>query len=618
MDERPLFNDGLGRMTLGICILVVGGLWHCVAVTALGAAPARRAAILSSKEIRESGLSDLLTVQMQELPGVELVERDLLKSVMNEVGLFMMLGADQPENRRKAGALLKADILVLLTVEQIAEEKRIKVIISECSNGARLRVGWVLYDARYIHGACRDLMKIVRETLARFEGGVKQIVGVSYFVSRNLVHNYDHLQAGYANLLSSALSSSPGVAVIEIEEARSLRLEEELAGDMQTDRVVPLFVQGEFRVQNPGSKEQARVNMTVTISDSSGTIRQMDYNDLPMDGAAGFLTDDVRLEVLRLSRSPSLKTLDKEKQFARLVADASEFAIVGEWKYSIGMREAAVLLKPDSVAQRRKLIYEYLGVDKPRFALEHLEAMIYRHLISIGEAVTLSDKCIRRLCGVYPFGVPAKIRSCRRDFLLTAYLEILKLEPSGPEPWTQDHQRWYEFLIPQWLSCHYMHGCPTKQDLDFCLHFHEEILPEEAEPTKGFIVLLNGHCDPGWSKRCTGIHSEPLYFAKHPEHFSEQDFLDFITAMSRSKRPLPRLYGRYALLQHQYHKRLREKERMDDLCSEARSLTDEARKLEAFGVLAGAVGELLQKIEKHIRDNSDGDKGITRGARVNE
>ena len=89
MKERPLFHDSPGRISLGICILVVAVLWHCGAVNALGVAPARRVAILSSKEIRQSGLTDLLTVQVQELSGIKLVERDLLKSIIFNIDFLL-------------------------------------------------------------------------------------------------------------------------------------------------------------------------------------------------------------------------------------------------------------------------------------------------------------------------------------------------------------------------------------------------------------------------------------------------------------------------------------------------------------------------------------------------
>ena len=166
-----------------------------------------------------------------------------------------MLGADQVENRRQAGVLLKADMLVLLSLEEAKSKKpTVKIVISDCSNGARLRIGWIPFNKDELENSCRDLTKIVHNTLKRFKDGVKQIVGVSHLVSRNLVHDYDHLQAGYAYLLQNALSSSPGVAVIEVEEARSIRHESELAGDIKSGRVVPLFVEGEFRMQRAASK----------------------------------------------------------------------------------------------------------------------------------------------------------------------------------------------------------------------------------------------------------------------------------------------------------------------------------------------------------------------------
>jgi len=136
----------------------------CIAGTDSESGPSQRLAILSSKEVQQSGLSDLLTVQLQERPGVELVERDLLKKVFDEVALTMMLGADQTENRRKAGALLKADMLVLLSLEKAEDKKNVRLVISDCSSGARLRIGWVPFDRSKLDNTCRGLIRIVSET----------------------------------------------------------------------------------------------------------------------------------------------------------------------------------------------------------------------------------------------------------------------------------------------------------------------------------------------------------------------------------------------------------------------------------------------------------------------
>jgi hypothetical protein len=545
-------------------------------------------AVLSSKEIQESGLSDVVIVEVQNLAGVELVERDLLQKVLDEVALTMMLGADQPENRRKAGALLKADMLVLLSLQKGEDSENVKVVISDCSSGARLHIGWVPFEKDRLEDTSRELTKAVQDTLERFKEGVRQIIGVSYFISRNLVHDYDHLQAGYTNLLGNALSSLPGIAVIEIEEARSIRLEEQLAGDMQTDRVIPLFVEGEFRVDKGRAKKPAEVHMTVRISDNAGTVRQIERTDLSMDKVAQFITNDVATELLRMSKAPSLKVLDKQQQLEKLAARASEFARVGAWKHSVGLREAAVLLRPDSAEQRVQLVHEYCLMGQRRRGIEHLEFMIFNQMIDIGKASALSKKLFSE-------------KSYRRHFLRGAFLEILNLEPSKQSRARAEYQAWYKLLVTQLLSARYGPGCGSKDDLEFYLHIQESVLPEKLGPSRRFILFLQDHIVPGWSKRRAGVHSEPFYFAKHPEHFSEQDFLDFITALSLSKKPLASFYGQYALLYHEYHKRRRQGEAMNDLRDEAALLVNEMNEHRFRGKLAG---EVLKKIEQYIQQHN--------------
>jgi hypothetical protein len=591
MRGRLLPASNLGGMALRICILIAAVSVVRIAAAASGTVPARRLAILSCEEIQESGLSDLLTVRLQELPNVGLVERNLLKEVMDEVALTMMLGADQPENRRKAGALLKADVLVLLSLQKGEDSDNVKVVISDCSSGARLHIGWVPFEKDRLEDTCRELAKAVQDTLDRFREGVRQIIGVSYFVSRNLVHDYDHLQAGYTNLLGNALSLLPGIAVIEIEEARSIRLEEQLAGDMQTYRAVPLFVEGEFRVDKSRAKKPAEVHMTVRISNNAGVVRQIERKDLSMDKVAQFITDDVATELLRLSKGPSLKVLDKQQQLEKLAARASEFARVGAWKHSVGLREAAVLLRPDSAEQRVQLIHEYCLMGQRRRGFEHLEFMIFNQMIDIGKASALSKKLFSE-------------KSYRRHFLRGAFLEILNLAPSKQSRERAEYQGWYELLVTQLLSTRYGPGCGSKDDLEFYLHIQESVLPEELGPSRRFILFLQDHIVPGWSKRRAGVHSEPLYFAKHPEHFSEQNFLDFITALSLSKKPLASFYGQYALLYHEYHKRRRQGEAMNDLREEAALLVNEMKEHRFLGRLAGETGKVLKKIEQYIQQHN--------------
>ena len=94
----------------------------------------------------------------------------------------------------------------------------------------------------------------MKATRQRFPKGIEQIIGVGPFLSQNLLHDFDYLQSGFAALLAQGLSTYPGVAVLEIEEVRAIGRELELSGGELSDRVVPVILEGEYRMS-----EQARV-----------------------------------------------------------------------------------------------------------------------------------------------------------------------------------------------------------------------------------------------------------------------------------------------------------------------------------------------------------------------
>lgn len=584
----------------------------------------QRLAILSSKEIQESGLADLLTVKVQKIKDVELVERELLEKVLDEMTVSMMLGAKNLENRITAGGLLKANMLVLLSLENMEDKNSVKIVISSCSNGARLYVGWVSFDQSNLETTSNNLAKIVEETLERFESGVKQIIGISPFISRNLVHDYDHLQAGFANLLDNALSSSPGVAVIEIEEARSIRQEDEFAGIQNINRIVPVFVEGEFRFHDAISKKHTGLNLTIRISDNAGIIKQIENNDLDIDSVAGFLAIDTASGILKLSGSTSVRVLNKEEQFLRLIRKADEFAQLGAWEQSTELREAAVLLRPDSVGQRIMVIEECCKMinclpqsknfpldifehNLWRPAFEHLEYMIQNRMINITKALKLFEKCQEKF--------PPSGKSYKRNFMLKVYPKILTLSTQEPHsnPQEKDVLEWYRLLIYQVICGPFPRGrCPDEDDLHFYLQLHENVLPAEMGPSVEFIHFLQYYAKPEWLVQDQKSHSledylKAEYVAGCPEHFTEQQFLDFIVALKNSQRPLCNYYGRYTILLHEYNIRKKKGETLADLRDETELLIGGLEKHEfkyflRLGQnerpLLKEAKELLRKIEK--------------------
>ena len=142
--SRAALASVLGKPTGASALRLIYGI---IAVLLSGSLPAIGAegdsfhhwAILAAPEMRESGVSDLLTAQLTA-EKVELVEREQLAAVTREIELSKLLGADAAAQRLKVGQLAKADALVLLSLVEHDKKKFVKLVISDCRYGSRLRL----------------------------------------------------------------------------------------------------------------------------------------------------------------------------------------------------------------------------------------------------------------------------------------------------------------------------------------------------------------------------------------------------------------------------------------------------------------------------------------------
>ena len=80
----------------------------CGATIAHGEGPWRRWAVISSPEVRTSGLGDLATAELGRVREIELVERDELQKIERELELSQLVAADAA-GRLKLGKRLRAD-----------------------------------------------------------------------------------------------------------------------------------------------------------------------------------------------------------------------------------------------------------------------------------------------------------------------------------------------------------------------------------------------------------------------------------------------------------------------------------------------------------------------------
>ena len=113
---------------------------------------------------------------------VELFEREQLDAITREIELSKLIGADGATQRLKVGQLVKADALVLLSVVENDEKKFVKLVISDCQYGSRLRLDHFPFTAESEERLVHDVVGSVEETRQRFAHGVERIVAVSPFL----------------------------------------------------------------------------------------------------------------------------------------------------------------------------------------------------------------------------------------------------------------------------------------------------------------------------------------------------------------------------------------------------------------------------------------------------
>ena len=75
----------------------------------------KRWAIVCSPDLQSTGLSDLLTAKLSTEHDFDLVERDLIAQVLDELEVVGFSGASERANRLKLGEALSANVLAILS-----------------------------------------------------------------------------------------------------------------------------------------------------------------------------------------------------------------------------------------------------------------------------------------------------------------------------------------------------------------------------------------------------------------------------------------------------------------------------------------------------------------------
>ena len=562
----------------------------CLLVTAAGARPAagedfalKRWAVVSTRQLQESGAADLFFAELARVEGIDLVERDQLERAVKELKLAALGTAAGAGQRLKLGRLLKADALAVLS----REEQSVRLVLCDCGTGARLRLEYLPDDPDALPDLAKRLAGCVQKTRKHFAGGVRQVYGVPPFMSKNLTHQYDRLQSGYAELLAAGLSSLPGVAVIETEEARHIRRELTLSRNGAVKRVVPRFVEGQFEVTAKTGDKDPPVRLRLKITGAEGPLPVLPDRTLKLSEAPEYLSVEVPGAIAGGAQAGQQRGLGAEQQFAALVARADMFARVGDWQHADGLREAALLLRGDDGRQRKVLVDEYLrtvsapwpagierGPDKEPYAstcrrrwalwhlaVEHLEHLIRNRRIGVREAAALTQQLFHLERSTYPLRFAGqefrdRAEAARRRFVREVYPLLLDCEPQPNATLFQ-----WKTTFCQVTARRLDGKWHQKEDLDLFYHVMENVVPDDGRALRLFTAYPS--------------HFPPNEYAT--VGYSKEELFAFLDKLEKSRRPINVLVGRYGKLHYQWQLVKGTRQSPDDLLAQAEKLLRDAK-----------------------------------------
>jgi hypothetical protein len=319
-------------------------------------AEALRVGVLTPAGTPLANVGDLVVATLGTEPGIELVERDQIAAVLRELELATALGPDAVGVRLRLGTLLHADLLVMLGLETEGDARYVRVVVSDTTVGARL-----VQDRLALDESPGTLATMIcdrfRTARHRRAVGIGRIVAIPPLVSRSLTHELDQLQQRLPHVLEEAFSGLPGTAVLEVEEVQAIRRELDLRGTGLQSRVVPWFVNGEYRQQGGGAQPGAAIDLVLTLTDGASLCKECRQTFASVDELVVFLRTKAVPQLV--GEGGAAVPLTIEQQLARMESRATAFERLGEFGLAAEIREACLLFAPDDVPTLTRLIRRY-------------------------------------------------------------------------------------------------------------------------------------------------------------------------------------------------------------------------------------------------------------------
>jgi len=584
-----------------------------------------RWAIITSAGQEETALGELVAAELTKVDDIELVEREQLHGIVNEQVLSTALSPEGAAGRLRIGAMLRADALLFVRMSGQGQARTVRIIAAECRSGTRLRVEELPWNMEKAPALAAHLRDLVVELRRQYPAGIERVVGVPGFISHSFSHDYDPLQTRYSELLQHLLMTRPGVVVLETAEARAIGKELALGGDTLAARPMPVFVQGEFRVE-PRVNDVPLITLTVKLSDATRELDAVKSEPMPLDQAPRWITATLPAKVLAGVKNANPLTPLEQAQLLAEHADA--FARLGAFDQSTALRESSLLLDPDRPTVRQSIIDEYYrsyydtnygfplvfgypeNPEDPEFKaalkqevdayctiLEHIEYAIRHQQWNVSEIQLAFEVLSRWTISIHGNVRFALIRQAgwgyldeaekeRKRFIRAIWPSLVKIGGSSAVPNDQ-----FQPFDPENMLLHNIApfnigaGKITPEDLDLLKQLLVEFQPDN--------YML-----PGIS----------TYFDA-PDQFAVkiEDYLRFLNGLRESTNRIAHTYGEYLFLRYQVEQARTAKNHtaLLSLCDSLRQLARDMDAIPTFspdGIITRSfpISENIKALEKEL------------------
>ncbi len=303
-------------------------------------------------------LADILEAELLKSPEAIWLERNRIESLLGEQKLRALLAPEQGAERVSVGRLLKAQMLVILHTTTDVKIPRVELVVCETQHGLRLltRTLPLSADARADAAA---LVRFADQGIRHIREPIREIYAVPPLFSKDLAYQYDYLRTAYARLIEQMLLEQPGTLVVEMAEADAIAREVSLAGETPSRRL-PLYISGEY--------EHLGTDGTMVAIALRLRRGQKQLAEMKETVAAGQEHDFLCRALAKFAAQRGLDVpvggkSDAAEELRQLLQLAEEHRQQGNWKESLALTEAALLLDPrakqlhcDAIAEITALI----------------------------------------------------------------------------------------------------------------------------------------------------------------------------------------------------------------------------------------------------------------------